>query len=398
MGRRAALALLLVCSSSQATNWHVPHPWRTEAVVEGRRADYGDERFLHEFSYRHLIDTPGPVENGIRGSGGSVDSDTLFYDFRFLNAYVFDNPKQAFTLDVQRGEDFDGGYDRQLVGFRQTLGEDWQLSIRGDVFADKSGSDIYFGARRLIGDGWLDVQYVLPDAYFNEKTSSDSIFRTAPQTLFLQYYRKQSDGHTLVSVNLTPEATLNDREARLVVDARQQRLALEHWQMWGDLQWRLSLKGETSRRETDLDENPQIQSFRRDAGSATLSLHWPKARYSPNVGVHYFKLEEEGWFGRTQNDRGEVVREEPLLFTGMTWTINDRQRIEPTVYISRPRIDQTATGDWKQREEDTWIGKLAIPWHWVVSEEHGAIMTLTPSFRLHRAAFGGGNLQFHWPL
>ena len=140
------------------------------------------------------------------------------------------------------------------------------------------------------------------------------------------------------------------------------------------------------------------QEFRRDAGTATVSVHWLQARYSPHLGAHYFVLEEKGWFGRTQNDSGEVIREEPFLFAGMSLPINDRQRLEPTIYISRPRIDQTATGDWKAREEDSWIGKLAIPWHWVVKRENGAIMTLTPSFRLHRAAFGGGNLQFHWPL
>ena len=399
MHRLASVILMLFSSATQAASWHVPHPWRAEAAVQGRSADYGHERFLHLFSYRSLIDLPGPLGEGVRGSGGSLDSDTLYYDFRFARQFVFDNPRQAFTLDIQRSEDYDGSFDRQLVGLQQQVADHWTLSLRGDVFADKAGSDIYFGARYgLDGGAWLDLQYVLTDAYFNDKTASDSRYETSPQTLFLQWYQPRDGGHTLVSANLSPNAELDDREQLARVRGRQHRLAMQHWQTIGNWQWRLDLTHETTHRRHWLDELTESQAFDREADSATVSVHWPQREHQPHVGVHYLRLKETGWFGRANNASGRVSREEPLVFAGMHWPLKDQQWLTPTVYLSKPRVRQDAMGDWKRREEDEWIGKLALPWHIRVGQAQQAILTLSPSFRLHRFAFGGGNLQFHWPL
>lgn len=396
----ALVAALFAASLAEAMNWHVPQPYRAEAAVFGRSADYGDERFLHLFSYRHGVDAPGVVGEGVRGTGGSLDSDSLYYDFRFYRSFVFDNPAQAFTLDIQRSEDFDGSFDRQLVGFRQGVGDDWQLSIRGDVFADKGGSDVYFGARRLTSQGgWWDVQWVLPDAYFNDKTATNSRFLDRPHTLFVQWYRPRDGGHTVASVNVSPNSRIEDLDNDVTVRSRQNRAALEHWQTVEDIQWRLALATEYTRRNHRLAEQPLDRSFWRDYAEATFSVRWYRERGAPELGLRYLHLEEQGWFGRALDDRGELVREEPMVFAGIRMPLSDTQTLAPTVYLAKTRIHQSAAGDWSPREEDDRIiGKLSLPWHWRVSEKHGAIMTLTPSFRLHRFAFGGGNLQFHWPL
>ena len=92
------------------------------------------------------------------------------------------------------------------------------------------------------------------------------------------------------------------------------------------------------------------------------------------------------------------MRKEPMGFAGMHLDTGERSTLAPTVYISRARVDQDAVGDWAARDEDAWIGKLSLPWHLTVDAATGAVVTVSPSFRLHRFAFGGGNVQFHWPL
>jgi len=42
--------------------------------------------------------------------------------------------------------------------------------------------------------------------------------------------------------------------------------------------------------------------------------------------------------------------------------------------------------------------KLAVPIETRLSASNEAILTLNPTFYLHKFGFGGGNLQLHWPL
>lgn len=393
----------VLITDSEAQNWHSPHPWRADAVLEGRTHDYNNEYFLHAFSYRHLIDHPSPLEEGIRGTAGSLTSDRLYMDFRYRQSFVFDNPDQAFTLDIQRAEDFDGSYDRQLVGFRQTLAKRWQLSLQGDVFSDKSLTDIYFGARRLHGEGsWLQLSVVLPNAYFNDKTDSQSELVDEPRTLFAQWHQQHSDrASTTLSVNHTPDATLDDRTRGDRVSSQQTRVALRHRAQQGDWQWQADLNGERTRRQHQLDESIAPRAFRRDMASLTLAVrYWPH-RWQPQVGARYFWLDEDGWFGRELNGNGEVSRQEPMLFGGISLPLSDTQRLAPTVYLSRPRVEQNVSANsqqWRDRDDDEFVGKLSVPWHITVSKQNGAVLSVVPSMRLHRFAFGGGNVQLHWPL
>ncbi|ARB46215.1 hypothetical protein [Alloalcanivorax xenomutans] len=382
-----------------AMNWHQPQPWRADAVVQGRDQDYNSERFLHVFSYRHLS-SMGPLEDGIRGTAGSVTGDRLYLDFQYRQTFPFDNPDRAFLLDIQRGEDFDGDFQRQVVGFRQILGGRWQLSLRGDLFSDKSRTDIYFGVRRLLaGGGWLEAQWVLPDAYFNDKTGGDSEMRRRPHTLFLQWHRPHGDGAvTTVSLNHSPRSVLDDRDEGVEVASRQTRLALSHGRRWGGWGWRLDLEAERTRRDHDLDEVPGGIPFERDMAAVTLSATQLRHRWQPELGVRYLRLDESGWFGREVNDAGRVKRREPLLFSSLNIPLNERHRLLPALYVSRAGVEQDAIGDWSERDDDDWIGKLSVPWQIVLSREQDAVLTIAPSVRLHRAAFGGGNIQLHWPL
>lgn len=398
---RYCLLGFLISATASAQNWHSPHPWRSDAVIEGRSHDYGDEYFLHAFSYRHLQAHPSPVEEGIRGSGGSLTSDRLYLDVRYLKSFQFDNPDQAFVLDIQRSEDFDGSYDRQLLGFRQTVAQRWQLSLQGDVFNDKSLSDIYFGARRQHGQGsWIQLNWVLPDAYFNDKTDSNSEIISRPQTLFVQWHQlTHAQGSMTLSLNLSPKATLDDRVQGDRVTSEQSRLALRWRHTTPDWQWQTEWQGEHTRRTHRLIERPQAEPFRRDMASMTVSAGYRRHPQQPTLGLRYFWLQEAGWMGRDLNGTARVYRREPMLFGSMTWQLTPDQTLSPTAYLSWPKVQQTANSlRWRNRDDDTFVGKVSLPWQILVSRKHGAILSIVPSLRLHRFAFGGGNLQLHWPL
>src|SRR5690606_33487949 len=55
------LALLAVLASTKAhsSTAHIPQPWRSDAVVQGRDEMYNTERFLHELTFRHRQPLPG---------------------------------------------------------------------------------------------------------------------------------------------------------------------------------------------------------------------------------------------------------------------------------------------------------------------------------------------------
>lgn len=392
----------------QAQQWHVAHPWRASAVIEGRVLEYNSERFLHEFSYQHR-NGPAPWEHGLRGTGGSISSKILYFDYRFRQDFSFPDSNLDFMLDLQRSEDFDGSYDRQLVGFRYSLpdtdalpGEGiWQLSLQGDVFADKSQSDIYFGARYVTPrGGWLNAKLVLPDAYLNDKAPDDSTFERAPTSVFLQLKQPFADNGLMVtSLNHTPTTRLNNRTADVLVESEQTRAAL-HLELPGNLlTWRINAEGEVSRRGSTFAEDTAPRRFRRDMAALTLSATHNHHRYAPTAGVRYMDLREQGWFGLGLDGNGKVDRREPLVFAGIDIPLSDQQVLGPTVYFSYPRVNQRFDNDdWSDTDKQPFIGKISLPWQWQSNAEHGARVTISPSFRLHRVAFGGGNVQVHWPI
>ncbi|MGM0952977.1 MAG: hypothetical protein ACQEW7_08355 [Pseudomonadota bacterium] len=389
-------------SQGVASTAHIAQPWRADAVVQGRDEAYNTERFLHELTFRHRQPVPSAVNNGIRGTAGSVSSRRLYYDFRFRQDFEFRNQQNAFLLDIQRGEDLDGSYDRQLVGFRHSFREHTEVWIQGDVFSDKAESDIYLSARHHLNErNWLHASWILTDYYFNDKTDTQDRFDTNPQTFFLQWHRQgdtAAEGTTL-SVNLTPDTRFISEQEALTVQSDSQKVAFTQRQKTGDWLWSLHMEGERSRRDYALrgpNENTSA-NFERDhfhaRGSVTLSKH----RLSPSAGLAYRYLDERGFFGRELNDYGQIQRREPTLFGEITLPVTGNTTISPGLYLSAPDITQSFE-DGGSRSHTGFTGKLALPIEVQLSRKDHAVLTFNPTFYLHKAAFGGGNLQLHWPL
>lgn len=400
-GLTLTLAMALA-SGANAGTAHIPQPWRSDAVVLGRDEPYNAERFLHELTYRHRQTLPTATDNGIRGTAGSVSGDRLYFDFRFRQDFGFREDQNGFLLDIQRSEDLDGYYQRQLVGFRQNLGKRTEVWLQGDVFSDKAASDIYLSTRHHFNAlNWLHFSWILPDYYFNDKTDSADRFDSNPQTFFLQWHQQGETAKegTTFSLNLTPESRFISQQEALSVESDSQKAAFTHRQELGEWRVHVHVEGERSRRSYAFHNADTSASaeFKRDHLYALGSLALHRHPLSPRIGLSYRHLNERGFFGREINDQGEIQRKEPTLFGEVTMAINNHTRISPGLYLSAPEITRSL----EQTVDDQhtgFIGKLALPIEFELSRTDQAVLTLNPTFYLHKAAFGGGNLQLHWPL
>ncbi|MFO7527652.1 MAG: hypothetical protein R6W86_02430 [Marinobacter sp.] len=385
-----------------ADSGQITQPWRADAVVEGRDEAYDKERFLNELTFRHSQPLPAAVDNGIRGTGGSVSSRRLYYDFRFRQDFGFRNDRNGFLLDIQRSEDLDGAYQRQLVGFRQAVTDDTELWLQGDVYSDKSVSDVYFSARHRFADNhWIHASWILPDAYFNSKTDSPDAFETFPRSWFLQWHRSGGEPGlgTTASMTLTPESSFISRQESLQVDSESVRAAFSHRQQIAD--WRISLEldGERTRRDYRLfaEGEGQTTGFDRNHFQLLAGSTWTAHRLKPGFGLAYRALDEHGFFGRALNDEGRIRRREPTVFGEFSLPLTTGVSLRPAVYLGHAHIRQTFEEE-TDKDFDGFIGKLALPFAMVLSRQEGAVLTLNPTFYLHESQFGGGNLQLHWPL
>lgn len=401
----AVMVLTLVIPVTVSANTlHIPQPWRQEAVVEGRDETYNTERFLHLLTFRHGKALPGPTDNGLRGTAGSVSSRRLYLDFRFREDFGFNDDRQGFLLDIQRGEDLDGAYQRQLVGFRHNLSEHTELWLQGDVFSDKAQSDVYFSVRHHLGSNhWVHGSWILPDAYFNNKTDSGDEFIRKPQSFFIQWYLGNSLSHpaagTLVSINVSPPSEFNSRSANLVVESENLNAAVRHSRATANWLWRVEISGELTRRHYQLGGETLAgqADFERDHVKFDASVTDNHRRFRPRLGLYYLSLEEDGFFGRALNDAGTVSRREPTLYADLTLALSARTTLSPGMYLSKPDIDEQYLRN-RDRQENGFTGKLTLPFRTVLSEKDSAVLTLTPTFYLHQLGFGGGNLQLHWPM
>ncbi len=396
------VSALLYCVPLKAATPHLAQPVRTEASIEGRDEVYNDVRLLNQLSFRQLEPMRAATEEGVWGSGGSVSSSRLHYDFRFFNDFAFNQDANGFLLDVQRGADFDGEFERQLVGFRHNVDKDTALSLQGDVYSDKSQIDLYFSAQhRFNAQHSLKGSLILPDAYFNGKTKTENRYTHDPQSYFLQWHRQGQalESSTLLSLTLSPHARFNSVESELRVASKSALLGLSHTQGLRDWTLLFELKGEATRRDYNLlaaSEGRQTE-FERNYGEISLALRDEQHPLRATWGLAYLFLRELGYTGRRLDDEARVIRQEPIAFVTLHHTISETTELRPTVYLSYPKIKQDFT-----RHPDLnahhFTGKLALPFIMRFSGTEDAHIVLNPTFYLHKFAFGGGNVQVLWPL
>jgi len=400
------------------SSWIDIHPMRTESFTEGRTVTYNSERFLHRFSYRNLSHHPRPGEDGLWGTGGSITGDQLYIEINGQYTHHLDNGRYAVVLRSQRSEDFDGRFDRNMVGVSRQFGDNWDGLFIADITADKGLVDFQLEATWRPQEGqFLRIAAAQPDRLYNNKgdhNRGDAVgnkFARTPTTLFVNYrHPVAGGGHLETALNYTPTAEYLDRRQGYTVEADQLRLMSE-FRVPLVSQWYGGARLELERSARDFSELPtryideQIgtmvpgNDFRRDSQHIMLTLDAPDRLWSPHGGLRYFELDEKGWFGTGLATDGSNFRREIGGYAGFTLRTGENHWLAPTLFVQNVELDrrfvQRADDD---RQRDEFVGKIILPWRWIVNRENGAVLSLNPTFRVHRFAFGGGNVQLHWPL
>ena len=85
-----------------------------------------------------------------------------------------------------------------------------------------------------------------------------------------------------------------------------------------------------------------------------------------------------------------------MIYAGVTWHLSDNLRFAPGVFLNQADVREREDGE--DDDEDGLYGKLTLPLQITVDRSTGGYVTLNPTARLHRAAFGGGNIQAYLPF
>lgn len=386
------------------SSWRDPHPQRLDGFVEGREFSYNVESFLHRFSYRQL--SPGPLtgRDGLYGTGGSITGDELYLEANLQKTLYFDNDVYGIVGRMMRREDFDGRFDRQMLGVARRFGNEWEGRFMADITGDKGRVDFQIEADWHPNEHHsLRTAVVMTDRLYNTKSDSDNEYLRTPVTVFGHYSWSAGGYMADLALNVSPKVRYLDRTLNLDVNSEQVRVAaLFSAPLGGRLRTGLDIKVErTDRNYAQLapSEASADEPFRRRTQQVSWTLKNEADPRRWHGGVMYFRFRENGWFGQEFATSGHHWRDEAYVFAGARLGVSDTSWWEPTLYAGNVDMDR----QWTQRPEynrteERWVVKLSAAWRYVVNQQSGAVLTLNPTFRLHSLGFGGGNIQLHWPL
>lgn len=377
-----------------------PLPFRQERVLEGRDLLYNDESFLHRASFA-MPDPPtgSPVTpDRMAGTGGSSRSDELFLDVGVQATRAF-TERLDFQYRFRRTEDFDGRFDRNLVGFGLHPHQRWTLRFMADVTGDKSRTDLQpeiswehpggHSARAVI---------VLPDAMFNDKQDLNA-YREEPVSWFFSGQWQLTPNHRLRGyLDISPETVLEARDRNRLFRNESARAGIAwDWTTEDGIHWRWLTEGlAMNREETPLDGGP-LDTMSRRFWRSRVELTVPYSRGAEwRVGAQALSLRETGAF--IGNSQQLSDQQEALIFAGMSRKLSAEWRFRPTLYISATEGESNRVSSSAPSSQDDVNDKLALPFEWQPGGAEGASLTVNPTLHLAKGDFGGGNLQVRIPL
>lgn len=377
-----------------------PLPFRQDRVLEGRDLLYNDETFLHRASFA----MPDPLNNApvtpdlMAGTGGSSRSDELFLDIGIKATKAF-TEQVDFQYRFRRAEDFDGRYDRNLIGFGLHPDRRWSLRFMADVTGDKSRTDLQPEISWEHPDGHsLSAALVLPDAMFNGKQKVNA-YREEPVTWFLAGQWQLSSRDRLRGyLDISPETVLAARDRNRLFRNQSARAGMAwDWTNGEGIHWRWLVEGQAmEREETPLNGGPTDRMSRYFWRSrAELRLPY-NADSRWRVGVQALALRETGAF--IGNNQQLSEQQQALVLLGLSQPVSPEWRFRPTLYISATEGESERVSSPSPSDRDAVKDKLALPFHWRPQGSDGPSLTLNPTLHLAQGAFGGGNLQVRIPL
>ncbi len=398
--------LLLMPLRAQMLHPYEPTPFRRDQL-DGRPFAYDGMSFLHRLSYQPMpyLGRLQPVPDKVlQGTTGSISRNEFYTRIEATAHIPLDGPFFS-GYRFRRDEDFDGRFDWNLIGLGLELGQ-WRLSYWGDVVAEKDAIDTH------IDLSWTDpgrsmfrFVWVMPDMIFNRK-SETAVYEPRPYTLFLRGERWLTERVALKGfAQVNNRTVLRDTVAGVKTKNRAQSGG-------GSVEVRVSedvsvevyaegLRGSRLRQGvlSPLQDDFDFDRFYR---SATTEVRWRDAGgHSQWAGFRYLVFQEtwEGLSGPAPDS--EEDRREATLYWGREIPMQGALTFVPSLFLGYHQIEQSGVRagrngeDWSTAD---FYGKFAPAWRWTLREETGAHLTLLVSARLHRPAFGGGNVQVVFPF
>ncbi|MFV8834388.1 hypothetical protein [Aquisalimonas sp.] len=386
-----------------AADWREPQPFRRD-VVDGRQFDYNTESFLHRFTFEPapgLNEGARPPRDGVFGTAGSARSDELYTRQEIQLTGEFDGPAY-FRYRYRRFEDFDGRYDSNLIGIGSGLGQGSGVTatLYGDVEGAKENVDLHGELAWDGGDGnHLRATVVAPDFIFNDK-QGDAEYGRYPFTYYLAGGHRLGEALVYGFANYNDNTRLHNHVENFTYRYQQGRAGLgvevpfaDAWEAGLEVEGLYTTRALEDRGDSDLPE----QRLRRRHTQVTAEL---RHAYSPDTavwgGVRYFRLVARE---RRPDDPGRVDRQdrlERMAYLGITRRLSERLQLAPGVFVNHADVREREDGD--RDDERGFYAKLTLPLQVTVNQSTGGYVALNPTARLHRAAFGGGNVQVYLPF
>jgi len=393
-------ACAFTVTAELAADWREAEPFRQD-VIEGRQFDYNAESFLHRFTFEPapaLERRGGPVRDGVFGTGGSTRSDELYTRQDIQLTAGTDGP-MYFRYRYRRFEDFDGRYDRNLLGVGAHLSGQWRATLYGDIKGAKESVDLQTELAWADSDGnRFRAALVAPDVAFDSK-QDDAVFERQPYTYYLEGARRAGKSTVYGFVNYNGYLRLRDTEREFTYRYEQAHAGLGvDVALTDGLDGSVEVEGlYTTRRLDNRGGEFDDSRLRRRHNQLTAELrHAYRTDLDLWGGIRYFRLSERD---RRPADDDRVDRRERIermVYTGVTWHLSDTLRFAPGVFVNQADIRKRENGE--DDDEEGVYGKLTLPLQITVDRSTGGYVTLNLAVRLHRAAFGGGNIQVYLPF
>lgn len=393
--RAIPTALMLALLPLAAPAGTEPVPFRLDAALDGRSFEFNAESFLHRWAYRldfPLLGTPGA---GFVGSAGSVRASEFTVDMA-VRKDVAAGALGEFGFRWQRSEDLDGRYDQTWLGVTRPLGDGWSAALWGDISGDKEQLDARLElAWSEPGRGGFRVALVATDFQYNSK-QVEAVYIRLPYTLFVERKWVGAAGsETYAFLDLGFATAWRDTLSGLRLDDERQRYGLAWRSAPADRRWSAALEGEQATRRwraTGRDEG-----LARDFTVATVQVDTRLADGRPLWfgvrGIHF----DETWRQTAPAAPLLIRRREGIAYLGAEWRVGEHTRFRPELLLTalRNHDDLGDAGDARRRGV---LGKLSLPFVWILDERTGASVMLMPSIKLHEFQFGGAAVQLRIPF
>ena len=368
-----------------------PRPFRLEAALAGRGFAYNEESFLHRWSYRQDFPLVGSGElwgTGLWAGAGSVRS-TEFFAQSWLHERIALEDWGTLEFRYARDEDYDGRYDRVLLGMGWRFAPAWTATLLGDVPGDKEDIDVQLELAWAQGADRFRLALVLTDFEYDQKQTAAE-YAAEPLTLFVErWWALGASTELYAYANANLEARWQEfATSRSLADrATEGGIGIRHG-LGAGRALRAYLRGGTAARE---DAVPAAATaLAREHLDAALQYERPAW-----LGLRVLRLDETLASSAAPTTRLE--RSEVLLYGGSRWRLSERVSFAPELELDWVDVlDEAAVPGAPPTR--ALLGKLALPLEVVLDRKRAARLVFNPGLKLHEVKFGGAQLTLAIPL